>query len=819
MSKKNKPCITEDEMRKVLKETAMTITEDEIRKVLKETVMTCSSINKSEWNFCVETPGVFYWENRYNKTRIGVHLNQNDDVYEIYSLNLSYVVYIRIYINNRCISWEGNSINSILQPYMHDAFVKLSELIKDESEESKVVDTSERKLISAKELCDFLKNNIVREFMHGELADAPYAPPSVTYEWYKNDSTYHFGYRGSEDIGPRHWEIFTSVNENNDDNVNIKIYKDHIVLLRESSDFNAVSFGRMFKLFNDLAKEFDLEKFYDTEMIDSESEVPQEVVDTSERKLISAKELEDFLMKNIVREFIEGEFVDTPYAPPSITYEWRVYSGDIYHFGYRYEKDIPHWEIFTSKNDKSDENVNIKIYNDHIVFMKASKFQAVHYSRMLKLFNDLAKEFNLEKFDDTGNHFESEVPQEVVKTETNESKITEGEKEMENKDNYIKMDGEKDSFEGGAIRYTKKGKGRYDLIPSQQIHDILEYGRTNWDNIIGKDDKFCSIYNVLMSAYPDTDDLSYVNYIEIIINIIRYCYITASNNQNFYAFVMGFVEMLKDLAIHYEMGAEKYGVDNWKNGIPETKGERGGSFRDSGLRHLQQLLDGQTDEPHQIAAIWNFIGAMYRIRNLIDRISGKKHRDTCENCDDPKNSDSSEIYNDIKALLGTVCEDDDQDINHLIEDMMSDIVIDLSHPDPDMNFQCFLMGNIHTNNFCVAFNPNDKKDWHIFNKNKVSITVFREYCNNLECDRFEITGIDIHGVQCKLNIDRSSITNLDSEFNVKVELSTALEVKQAPQEVVLYKFDFRSTPKKIPKDLWDRFYYNFLSNAVEVRPV
>jgi hypothetical protein len=661
--KKNKPCITEDQ----------------IRKVLEETVMTCSSINRPEWAFCVETPGVFYWENIYNKTRIGAHLNQNDDAWEIYKLNLTYVVYIRIYINNRSIIWEGYNTNSVLQPYMHDAFMKLSELIKDESAESKVVDTSER-------------------------------------------------------------------------------------------------------------------------------------------KLISAKELENFLMNNIVREFIEGLFADTPYAPPSITYEWRDDdNGDVYHFGYRYKEDIPHWEIFTSKNDKSKDNVNINIYRRNIVFMKeSSEFQAVCFNRMLKLFNDLAKEFDLKKFYDAE---ESEVPQEVVKAETNKSKITEGEKEMENEDNYIKMDGEKDSFEGGAIRYTKKGKGRYDLIPSCQIHDILDYAKTNWDNIIGKDDKFCSIYNVLMSAYPDTDDLSYNNYIEIIINIIRYCYIVASNNQNFYAFVMGFVEMLKDLAIHYEMGAEKYGVDNWKNGIPVTKGERGGSFRDSGLRHLQQLLDGQTDEPHQIAAIWNFIGAMYVIRNLIDTISGKKHRDTCENHDEMKNSDGSKIYNDIKALLGDAFEDDDQDINHLIEDMMSDTVIDLSHPDPDMDFKCFLMGNIHTNNFGIVFNPNDKKDWHIFNKNKVSITVFREYCNNLECDRFEITGIDIHGVQCKLNIDRSSITNLDSEFNVKAELSTALEVKQAPQEVVLYKFDFRSTPKKIPKDLWDRFYYNFLSNAVEVRPV
>lgn len=405
---------------------------------------------------------------------------------------------------------------------------------------------------------------------------------------------------------------------------------------------------------------------------------------------------------------------------------------------------------------------------------------------------------------------------ELIKDESTESKVVdtseikmEGEKEMENKDNYIKMDGEKDSFEGGAIRYTKKGKGRYDLIPSQQIHDILDYAKLNWDSIVGKDDDFCSIHNVLMSAYPDADDLTYDNYIEIIINIIRYSYIAAAKNPIFNFFMIGFVEMLKELAIHYEMGAEKYGVDNWKNGIPETKGERGGSFRDSGLRHLQQLLDGKTDEPHQIAAIWNFIGAMYV----------KKHQNTCENCDDMKNSDCSEISNGLKDLQRKMGKDCDQDTNKLINAMLVDTVIDLSHPDPDMKFQCFLMGNIHTNNFGIVFNPNDMKDWHIFNKDKVSITVFREYCNNLECDRFEITGIDIHGVQCKLNIDRSSITNLDSEFNVKVELSTALEVKQAPQEVVLYKFDFRSTPKKIPKDLWDRFYYNFLSNAVEVRPV
>ena len=141
--------------------------------------------------------------------------------------------------------------------------------------------------------------------------------------------------------------------------------------------------------------------------------------ESNERKLISAKELEGFLMNNIVREFMEGLFADTPYAPPSITYRWWGYNGDIYDFGYRYKEDTPcHWEIFTRKNNASGDNVNIKIYNDHIVFMKeSSEFQAVRFNRMLKLFNDLAKEFDLKKFYDTE---ESEAPQEVVKVKTNE---------------------------------------------------------------------------------------------------------------------------------------------------------------------------------------------------------------------------------------------------------------------------------------------------------------------------------------------------------------------------------------------------------------
>jgi hypothetical protein len=59
---------------------------------------------------------------------------------------------------------------------------------------------------------------------------------------------------------------------------------------------------------------------------------------------------------------------------------------------------------------------------------------------------------------------------------------------------------------------------------------------------------------------------------------------------------------LRALAIHYQKGCEKYGDRNWEHGIPV-----GSSFLDSGIRHLEQVVDGRTDENHFIAGIWNAI--------------------------------------------------------------------------------------------------------------------------------------------------------------------------------------------------------------------
>ena len=68
--------------------------------------------------------------------------------------------------------------------------------------------------------------------------------------------------------------------------------------------------------------------------------------------------------------------------------------------------------------------------------------------------------------------------------------------------------------------------------------------------------------------------------------------------------------VLLRLAKHYERGAERYGEYNWQKGIPCH------SFVDSALRHMLKYMDGQTDEDHLIAAIWNLCGLAWTEEKL-----------------------------------------------------------------------------------------------------------------------------------------------------------------------------------------------------------
>lgn len=67
---------------------------------------------------------------------------------------------------------------------------------------------------------------------------------------------------------------------------------------------------------------------------------------------------------------------------------------------------------------------------------------------------------------------------------------------------------------------------------------------------------------------------------------------------------------LKALALHFEKGATKYTERNWEKGIPIAR------YIDSTLRHTFQFVNGEDDENHLIAAIWNLVCAYETILRI-----------------------------------------------------------------------------------------------------------------------------------------------------------------------------------------------------------
>lgn len=63
--------------------------------------------------------------------------------------------------------------------------------------------------------------------------------------------------------------------------------------------------------------------------------------------------------------------------------------------------------------------------------------------------------------------------------------------------------------------------------------------------------------------------------------------------------------MMRRLARLMEAGAEKYGDNNWRKGMPLH------CYVDSALRHLYNYLDGEKAEDHLAAVIFNIQGLMY----------------------------------------------------------------------------------------------------------------------------------------------------------------------------------------------------------------
>lgn len=141
--------------------------------------------------------------------------------------------------------------------------------------------------------------------------------------------------------------------------------------------------------------------------------------------------------------------------------------------------------------------------------------------------------------------------------------------------------GERFEFETGAVRDMQEGKGRLDLVPLDIAIDI-------------------------MAGYDTADALHWIN--EFVITGDEGVLLILIE---LFAKVRGWdmPTLLIEVSKHFEDGAKKYQIDNWKKGINAR------SFVNSSIRHYLKWLRGDEDEPHDRAFVWNLMACIWTCKH------------------------------------------------------------------------------------------------------------------------------------------------------------------------------------------------------------
>lgn len=141
--------------------------------------------------------------------------------------------------------------------------------------------------------------------------------------------------------------------------------------------------------------------------------------------------------------------------------------------------------------------------------------------------------------------------------------------------------GERREFDSGAVRDMQEGKGRCDLMPLGIVAEMIE------DKVL-----------IHIHGYQQTGN---------VLHIMQA--IEDFNKAHGWSYPHAMLELSK----HFEQGAIKYGEHNWEKGLPES------CYIDSAVRHYLKYLDGQTDEPHDRAVLWNLMCLWWTHENITDK--------------------------------------------------------------------------------------------------------------------------------------------------------------------------------------------------------
>lgn len=152
---------------------------------------------------------------------------------------------------------------------------------------------------------------------------------------------------------------------------------------------------------------------------------------------------------------------------------------------------------------------------------------------------------------------------------------------MSEESRVIKDSGKRRLFDSGAVRDIQEGKGRMDLVPLDVLAPLMD------------DTKVASVIHHIGSFMQTGDTME------------LYLAVRAFNELVGWTTATSIIEVSK----HYEDGAVKYGERNWEKGISLH------SYIDSGVRHLMKYVDGEQDEPHDRAFVWNMLGAIWTVKH------------------------------------------------------------------------------------------------------------------------------------------------------------------------------------------------------------
>lgn len=181
----------------------------------------------------------------------------------------------------------------------------------------------------------------------------------------------------------------------------------------------------------------------------------------------------------------------------------------------------------------------------------------------------------------------------------------------------MKDSGAMREFETGGHRDSADGKGRMDLVPWDMLTSV-EYMK---DDAIMR----CVIY------FLKHHDLKTID--AMLEHFIHLAYMPTNGQCTAACYYTAMMEVSK----LYEQGANKYGENNWKKGMPTHV------YLDCALRHYFKWQAGWKDEAHDRAVIWNLLALKWTITNKPELDDIPKQ----ENNKEEENTDGNDIGVDV----------------------------------------------------------------------------------------------------------------------------------------------------------------------------